>query len=138
MPAFSGLFDATADIAGGGVSGHSLQTDTPSALKHIARILNKRSMAAFKERFDAAIDASTGEATVKTIRRVEAVANVNANEQGGVATIENENIMDSATITATEEAEILVAAQTTRVTSTQVEDSSGNGGGGKTVIGFDA
>ena len=126
MASWSGFYGDTANTTGS----YALQNDRGSILHRIKVALNKGGARRYKEQFDAALDASTGEATVKTYSRVEATADTDSNAQGGARTIESVNAMDNATITAAEEAEILAAAQFNPGHNLPVEDSAGNGGGG--------
>jgi len=130
MAMSSGFWETYGGINAGAT--YALYFDRPAKIRRLGLILNSLAMIAFKERFDAAIDASTGEATVQTYSRVAHTPDPgNPAVHGGAVTIESVNVMDSATITAAEEAEILASAQLNTGHNLPVEDSSGNGGGGK-------
>ena len=132
MTSWSGFWGDSALTTGSyalqnGLNGRS------AVARGIARILNKAGLRKMKEQFDAAILASIGEATVKTHSRVTGEADPTSFTNGGAVSIESVNDMANATIVAAEEANLLTLAQFNPGHNLPIEDSSGNGGGGKQI-----
>ena len=135
----------------GAVSTYGLLSKRSPNRYHLMRLLRKRGMRNYGEILSTLLTDSTPASTASvTISQVDAVANTEANVQGGVRGVTSNEQMDltinsahddasantaravtAADVTAMQTEVIPSGSRATRSPSTYPTDASGNGGGGK-------
>lgn len=127
---YSGLFNG---VHG---DGHALLTNKiGNAQTMLARLFANRTYgrAAYAELMATLTGAAAGGAAAASHKRVQAAANLSANVQGGVRTIETFSAINRNT-TAADESDIEAALALSSQPAAYIADASGNGGGGKVGV----
>jgi len=129
MPAWSGLFD------GVGGSAHSLQVNTPSSYRRVARALRRRSTTVLREVIDTVVATSSiNGGSAVTYAQVDAGTPDPGNPivNGGQRTISNkQKLAASSTVSAAQAAQVDALVDYKVYPSSWPVDTSGNGGGDK-------
>jgi hypothetical protein len=138
------------DSVGNDATDISLISATTPNRYHLARLFRKRNMKQVSEVLKTLLDDSTpASAASVAIAQVDAVANVNANVQGGVRGVTSNEIMDASLVNQPDasnpntarnvaaadvtelQKDLFGGSNTNRAPTTYPVDKSGNGGGGK-------
>ena len=134
MPSYSGLYNGTADVNGGGASGYTVLVDKPPVDRRLYMSMKRRQGLKLQEILKTdAVQNSSGQTALRTIRKVfgddGASEGVTGPINGGVRTIQNVTIINAATGAATK-VDVGEFANVAPLLGGIATDTSGNGSGG--------